>query len=698
MKNRKRRCLTSMLLVIFVVSFAMSMLVVPASAAESSDYYLTNDEMYLQYMPKSYDVSAVISSVDNQNITFNAPGDLYVDGRDHVYIADTGANRILELDNNLNYVRQYPAENAAPEAQLSSPSGIYVDDDGDVYIADRGNNRIVHLSPDGQFVEDFGQPTETTYDTDYPFTPTKVYVDDYGIIYAINDNDYHGIVTMDASGAFLGYVGTIQTGFNLITAIVRMFASEEQLEMLEKEEPPSYANMSINGDGTIYATSINEESDQIKRLTPAGDNVYESGTYGEENQRVEYNYLPRLVDIAVNSDGIVFTADAVTGKIYIYDQNGGSVACFGGSGSQEGTFGLISSIAINSKNELYVLDQTMNTLQVFSPTDFMDNILEAVTLYNNGNYEDALVPWQEVLRMDSSYKLAQVGVAKSLLRSGDSWDSLQLYMKALDKEGYSEAFQEIRTEIFRDYFIWFVLLILVVIVALFLAIKYLKRYADRIAERPAPKNDKFGFKFFIETVVCILFHPMDTFYKIKYNRKSLRVWPLILMFIILIVEKIAFRSIIHFPLSDSSIFIDYFRDLAVFFLPLVSWIIVAYAISSISDGKQTFMETATTTMYSFVPYMILYLPITGLSNIMAMSEGGLYNGLQWVLMLWCLILIYLNFKILNEYSFGKTIWNIVKVIFGIICLWVICFLFIIVVSQLLTFISDIYTEFVYLTK
>lgn len=697
MKNSKTKRISGVLLITFVMTFVMSMLAMPASAAESADYYLTNDELYLQYMPKSYDVEKVVMSVDDQKIKFSSPQDLFVDEHDNVYVADTNNNRIIKLDANFNFVKQYPDPNDA-KAALNNPTGLYVDGEGDIYVADNGNERIVHLSPEGKFVEEFRQPTEDTYDSEYPFKPTKVYVDEYGIIYAINANDYHGIITLDAKGAFLGYVGTVKTGFDLVQSIMRFIYGESADELLGQNEPPYYLNMTINGDGTIYATSAKEKTNQIKRLTPAGDNVYEEGQFGEENTKIEFNYLPELVDLAVNKDGMVFTADTVTGKIYIYDQNGNSVACFGGEGTKEATFKAISSIAINSKNQILVLDQALNTIQVFTPTDFMENVLQAVTLYNNGKYDESLIPWQKVLEMDSTYKLGQVGVAKSLLRSGKSSESLNLYIKALDKEGYSEAFSQIRTDLFRQNFAWVVLIIIVAIVAVFLAVKYLKKYADRIADRPVPKNDKFGLKFFIETVVCVLFHPMDTFYKIKYNRKSLRVWPLILMFIILVVEKIAFRSIIHFPLTDSAIFVDYFRDLVVFFLPLVSWIIVAYAISSISDGKQTFLETATTTMYSFVPMMLLYLPITALSRLMATSESGLYNGLQLILLLWCLILIYLNFKILNEYSFGKAVWNIIKVLFAILCLWVICFLFLIVISQLLIFIKDIYSEFIYLTK
>lgn len=477
-----------------------------------------------------------------------------------------------------------------------------------------------------------------------------------------------------------------------------MFGSAEQIDVAGQESPPYYSNMSINGDGTIYASSSLQESEQLKRLTPAGSNVYATEKFGEPNKKVEYNEMPSFIDLAVTKDKIVFAADVATNKIYIYDQLGNSLAVLGGEGQKKLSFQLISSIAVTSKNEVLVLDSSLNTIQKLSPTDFMSNIFTATTYYNNGRYELATKPWQKVLTMASSYKQAQIGVAKSLLRQGKSKEALSIYEKALDVKGYSEAFEQVRSDFFRANFGWIVLGIVAGIFILMFVIGKLRKYANKIADRRAPENDKFGIKFFIETVVCVLFHPMDAFYRIKYNRKALRVWPVLLMLAILVVEKILFRQIIHFPLTDSVMYVDYFKDLAVFFLPIVSWIVVCYAITSIKDGKQTFIETASSTLYSFVPYMILYIPITALSNIMCTSEAGLYNALQLILMIWCLLLIFCNFKILNEYSFGKAVGTIIIIIFAMVCLWIICFLFYIIVSQLFTFVGDIYTEFVYLTK
>ena len=62
-------------------------------------------------------------------------------------------------------------------------------------------------------------------------------------------------------------------------------------------------------------------------------------------------------------------------------------------------------------------------------------------------------------------------------------------------------------------------------------------------------------------------------------------------------------------------------------------------------------------------------------------------------MLWCICLVLLSTKIMNQYSFGKLVGMVLIILFGIICLWMLCMLFYIVVYQAITFFQDVYEEF-----
>jgi DNA-binding beta-propeller fold protein YncE len=49
-------------------------------------------------------------------------------------------------------------ECGAGEGRFQAPHGISVDQAGNIWIADTGNQRIVEINPEGQFVRSFGQP------------------------------------------------------------------------------------------------------------------------------------------------------------------------------------------------------------------------------------------------------------------------------------------------------------------------------------------------------------------------------------------------------------------------------------------------------------------------------------------------------------------------------------------------------------
>jgi len=684
--------------------------IVPSAGA--AEWTQTDNELMGQRIPDTHEVSNVLLSFGD-NVTLSEPEDLFIDKKDNIYIADTGNNRVIKLNPDYSLAKVYDAPEG-DKAKLNAPSGLFVDGDGDVFVADTGNQRIVHLSSEGKYIEEWTQPTDNTYDDQYPFAPTKLTIDEFGNIYIVNGKDTHGIITINARGDFMGYIGTIKVPFDITTYFLRMFGSSDMNAKYGQAQPPYFTNIMSHSDGTLYTTNAIEKDGQVKRMTPAGKNILTAKFYGEPNfDDIVEQGIPTMMDVVANDDGIFYCADRVWQSIYIYDQYGAMITSFGAKGNARKYFSYISALGLDSKGNLLVLDKTLASIQVLTPTDFFLNVTTAVTLYNNGKYEEALVYWEKVFAGCANYKIAQEGIAKSLLRTtkdlenpeiyqqylADMGRAKEIYQKALNQPGYSEAFDRIRLEFFRTNFGWVVLIIIVAMLVLIFAARALMRYTKKITNRDLPENDRFGIKFFIETCATILVHPIDCFNRIKMNRKNLKLWPVGLMLGVLFIEKILFRVFIHFPLAtDSWISVDYLQDMLVLFLPLILWICVSFAMTSISDGKQTFMETLSCTLYSFVPMMIFYLPITLSSNLMSMSESGIYGGMQSLLLLWCLLLVFCNIKTSNQYSFGKAAFTVIKTIFAIICTIIIVFLFIIIISQLGSFISEISQEIIYRGK
>lgn len=586
---------------------------------------------------------------------------------------------------------------------LSTPKGIYVDDEGDIYIADTGNSRLVHLSPEGEFVELFVEPASELFDyEEYPFKPAKLYIDSVGRIYVINDRDYHGFIIIDAENEFRGYVAQSTIEYDWLHEFYKLIYSEEIMATIEaRETPPYFSNFIIRdseSDPLIYAVAQNDTKDQIKRLTPAGNNVYEPGTYGSTGLDDAGNdTYASFIDIAVGTTGLIYAADVSTQEIYIYDQDGNSVAVIGGQGNYKGTFGNISAIALSDEGTLYVLDREKNTIQIMQPTKFMAKVMEASVLYSDGRYNDALGPWDQVLKMHNSYNLAVKGKAKAMFGQGEYETAMDLYKLAKDREGYSDAYYEWRLEAFRANFGVVVLVIILLVVGLLVLIVYLYKLAGKVDLVYDYSGDKHGIKLFFHSLLMIIFHPIDGYNKLKANRDRYRWWMVAVMVVAILAVRIAYIYIVHFPLADSlPQNTDLVQEVIVYLLPLAAWTIIGYGITTISDGKTKFRESCVANLLAFTPYTIFTLPLGLLSNVMCQNEGGLYVGMQSAILLWAVALMLLGLMNLNEYSFKKMVTTSLVILFAIVCVFLLVGMFYIVLNQFVVFIEEVNVELVYM--
>ena len=685
----KRLVAAAMVLVLVPLVFAM---------AASADYYLTGlPDIAAQDTPRSYEITRTLGNFEGIGEMKN-PNDLFIDKNDHLYILDSDNARIVVCDKNGTVLRVISGEfgmgaDGSGPKPLNKPEGLFVDDIGDIFVADTENGRIVHMKGDGTFVEEFFQPAEDTYDETYLFKPSHVAVDTMGRLFCTNSEDYHGVIVIDGNNHFGGYIGATKITVSFMDKLVEIFASEEQKDQLARQVPAYFSNF-VMKDNFIYAVSYWDEKNQIKKLTPAGANVYKEMVYGESNMSTSFNYMPAFKDIAVDANEIIYVADGVTNKIYVYDQDSNNLAVFGGTGKRDYKFDTISSIAVDSSGDLYVLDSVMNSIQVFTPTERMQYILSGTTMYNEGNYEDAVQSWEKVLSYDSTNFLANIGMAKAAYRRDDYSTAMDLYKKAFNRAGYSEAYYYYRLDFVRQYFIWVFLGVVAIVILLCLLVSKVKKYADRIASEPLSDKKKLGWRGTFRAGVLLIFHPIDCFYALKYSRKKISFLPPIIISIALMAVHVLYLYSVHFPLS--SFFAasgDMWQQVLIFLVPLASWIIVSYALTSIADGKQTFREAMTANVYSFLPYILFMLPLADVSHVMAQTEAGLYSILTNAVLLWCIALVLLSTKVMNQYSFGKLVGMILIIIFGIICMWMLIMLFYIVVYQAVNFFKDVYEEF-----
>jgi DNA-binding beta-propeller fold protein YncE len=426
----------------------------PALADREYSWTLDKDANPLTApMPYVYDFE--IDGMYKPSGEFKNPADLFVDGAGHLWIADTGNNRIVEFDEQGTFLRELGT--AEGEGQLNAPEGIFISDQGDIWVADRGNGRIVQFSQDGTFVRALGKPTSRILEQDQVYQPTKLVLDRRGYIYVLNGGgDYRGIFLLDSEGEFRGFFGANRLNFDIGRLLIRIFTTEEQKKQISKVLPTHHANLFLDPRGFVYTVSPLASQDQIKKLNAIGMDVYQPGgmVFGEKERRENQIVNPQFVDVTVDDQGIVSALDFNSGRIYQYDQSANLLAIFGGRGSERGKFELPQSLAVGRNGEMFVLDANRNNVQAFRPTEFATLLHSASRLYFEGKYEDAATAWQEVLRQDAFFELAHTGLGKAAFRRGDYVGAMKEYMIARNKDGYSQAFGEWRHDFLRANFAW----------------------------------------------------------------------------------------------------------------------------------------------------------------------------------------------------------------------------------------------------
>ena len=94
----------------------------------SMDYTLSDDGKKVT-VPLCYSCDVTIDYLGDKGGTFTDASDIFIDKNDCIYITDTAKNRIVMLDQNGLYLREY-----TNSGNLNGPQSVFVADNGDVFI------------------------------------------------------------------------------------------------------------------------------------------------------------------------------------------------------------------------------------------------------------------------------------------------------------------------------------------------------------------------------------------------------------------------------------------------------------------------------------------------------------------------------------------------------------------------------------
>ncbi|MFK7692098.1 YIP1 family protein [Paenibacillus sp. HJGM_3] len=605
-----------------------------------------------------YVPAAVVLGQDLNTTPLKQPSDLFITGNDHVFVADTGNNRVLELDDRKRLVRTYG--DREDKGKLNAPEGVFVTPEGAVFVADTGNKRVVQYTPQGEFVREFVRPQSDYLPQEYFFVPSKLIVDSRGVLYIANKGTYQGLLRMNGQGEFTGFFGANPAETTLLDRLKRMFFTKEQMSKESAIRPGEISNVALDAEGFIFTSNIGVNSKQVKRLNAGGVNRFKGDS--------KLPNLEQVVDVAVDRDAFFYALDRVTGGISICSPTGMELFRFGRiskNPQQAGVFAYPASIAVNSKSELWVLDNAMNMIQVFERTEFGDSVMRASAEYYKGAYVQSKPQWETVNKLNQMINLAYQGLGKAALQEHRVEEAMAHYKISYDAEGYSQAFWTYRLNWIRSNYA----VALAALVGVYVLYRFALRPAYRLAAArtypprisQAASDLKDGW--------FLMFHPYEGFYRLKGRRLS---WIALL---VILLAAAAVRLLSMFgtgfafnPVDLSKINVP--LGLAVFFVPWFTWVIANYLVSTVKDGEGMLREVLQSSVYALIPYIVFTIPIVLLSNVLVLEEGILVQTLTWAMWLWMFTLFFVKTQVIHNFDFTENVKIILIALFTIAVLWI----------------------------
>lgn len=407
----------------------------------------------------------------------NVPGD--EEGEESVereiYIADSVNGRVnifnddFKLKGSIRIIRDangkiVVSEETNKQMLLSNPEGVYATDEY-IYIADTGNERILQLERKAPYslVREITRPDAMVGES--PFKPSKIAVDNSGRIFVVVQNSTEGIIELNSDGSFSRYYGVNSPTVNLVDYFWKSIASDEQKETMSKVYAPSFSNIHVDNDGFVYAVTVDTASkEMVFRFNSNGENVLRKYGYSEQlgdipNMLDESFSISTFNDVAVNDYGVYALLDTAKKRVFVYNFDGNLLSIFGGSGNTKGTFVNPTSITWMG-NDLIVGDEDLKSAFVFKTTDFGDLILAAEEKYYTGDFDGATVLYREAVEMNANYDHAYVAIGKNLLMQDEYEEAMHYFKLGNDKTYYSKAFTGYRNLVLQKYF-WILAIVIV---------------------------------------------------------------------------------------------------------------------------------------------------------------------------------------------------------------------------------------------
>ena len=693
-----------------------SALVVGIGASSAYQTYTYSIAGYALYSPDAYTADANIITYKQMGLStdLNNPSDMVTDDKGNVYIADSGNNRIVCLD---RYYKQKFIINGfvndkGVKDSLLTPQGVFITKNN-IWVCDTGKGRIVVFDRNGEFVKIIEAPTSNLFGDNSLYKPVAIAVDQYNRLFVVSSGTYQGIIVMTDSGEFTGFIGAQATTLSAWDIIWRRFQTDEQQAQKEENVSTEFNNITIDKDGFIYVTtsgisaasveSAIKSKDKtgkympIKMLNTQGDEIMRRNGFWPPAGEVDFSSLSKdditgastVTDVAIGPEGTWSIIDEKRQRIYTYDANGNLLFAFGDKGTMIGNLEGIEAVTYQD-TKMLVLDKTTKSITVFNRTDYGDILISAIAAENDRDFTLAINRWTEVLKRNSNFDAAYVGIGQAMYLNGEYEESLEYFEAAYDTENWSKSYQEIRKNWMSDYFLVLILIIVAIIVVFVLCNKFITKINKKAATSGKKKTfgEELAYGFYV------ILHPFDGFWDLKHEKRgSVRAS---IVFVAATILAFFYQSIGQgYLMNPEGKYDSVWVQIIGVLVPLFLFIVANWCLTTLFEGEGSFKDIFIACSYSLVPVPLLLIPVTLASNFVTNAEIDIIGFISTLSFIWLGLLVFFGTQVTHDYTMGKNIITILGTLVGMVFIMFLALLFSTLVTKMVSLITNIVTEIRY---
>jgi len=576
----------------------------------------------------AYQVTEVIL----QELTLTQPQDILVKN-DILYIADTGSGKVILY----NLKDKTSAEWGAGE--ITSPAGLFLTKENDLYVADNTAGEVVVFNEKGEITQRYGRPTTATFGSDATYRPSKVVVNESGTIYVVSEGSYDGMIQLDKAGEFLGYFGYNNNPLTVWDYIAEYFFTDEMKAQLTNRVPYSFKSVSIDEKGMIYTVTQSAKGNALKKHDVAGHNLLDTEMVDETD----------FVDVCIGLGKRIYAVTG-TGLLFEYDANGEMLFTLGGraiSEERNGVFTTVSAITCDESGRLYVLDAERGLVHIMKPTDYAKNFHDALALYNLGDYEGSAQLWRHIKAVGGTSYYAENYLGQCLFEQGDYKAAAEHYKLAGNRDGYSDAYWQIRNEDIANIFPYVMVVVVLYLFASFVYKRFFKG-KERVKKDNIWKED-------FRLIFKVIKHPIDTFYDIRRENKG----HMVTAFVLYVVEFAIFLA--YFLGSGFILIGNSAQDASVLFLtcmfwaPIMLFVVSNFLVCEVGEGKARFRDVFISTAYVLAPFVVLMPFMILISHIITGNELALLELAMIGMLIWVVVNLLIATKEIHVFEMGEAI-------------------------------------------